>query len=143
LFAGQAVPSVYAENVLAARVFQSRQEWSRIDKPVDRDEWEVTPQTVNAYYKESRNEIVFPVAIWQPPFFDPQADDAVNYGAIGMIIGHEMTHGFDDRGRRFDAGGNLRDWWARSNPFTSGSERTLWSLMNAFSFLPQALLAIS
>jgi predicted metalloendopeptidase len=106
---------VYAENVLAAWAFQSRQEWSRIDKPVDRDEWEVTPQTVNAYYKESRNEIVLPAAIWQRPFFDVRADEAVNYGAIGMIIGHEMTHGFDDRGRRFDAVGNLRDWWASAD----------------------------
>jgi predicted metalloendopeptidase len=103
---------VYAENVLAARAYQTRKQLAKIDRPVDRDEWEVTPQTVNAYYKESRNEIVLPAAIWQPPFFDSQADDAVNYGAIGMIIGHEMTHGFDDRGRRFDASGNLRDWWA-------------------------------
>jgi predicted metalloendopeptidase len=102
---------VYAENLLAARAFQTRWELDKIGRPVDREEWEVTPQTVNAYYKESRNEIVFPCAIWQPPFFDSQADDAVNYGAIGMIIGHEMTHAFDDRGRQFDADGNLRDWW--------------------------------
>jgi predicted metalloendopeptidase len=103
---------VYADNVLAARAFQAARELAKIDRPVDRDEWEVTPQTVNAYYKESRNEIVFPAAIWQPPFFDLRADDAVNYGAIGMISGHEMTHAFDDRGRQFDAEGNLRDWWA-------------------------------
>jgi predicted metalloendopeptidase len=105
------VRPVFAENVLAARAFQARWELNKIDRPVDREEWEVKPQTVNAYYKESRNEIVLPAAIWQPPFFDPQADDAVNYGAIGMIIGHEMTHAFDDRGRQFDADGNLRDWW--------------------------------
>jgi predicted metalloendopeptidase len=103
---------VYADNVLAARAFQVRHELKKIGRPIDRDEWEVTPQTVNAYYKESRNEIVLPAAIWQPPFFDPAAEDAVNYGGLGMIIGHEMTHAFDDRGRQFDADGNLRDWWA-------------------------------
>jgi putative endopeptidase len=80
-------------------------------KPVDRTEWGMTPPTVNAYYNPSMNEIVFPAGILQPPFFDPNADDAVNYGAMGAVIGHEMTHGFDDEGRQFDGQGNLRDWW--------------------------------
>ena len=83
----------------------------RLGKPVDRDEWGMTPQTVNAYYSPPMNEIVFPAAILQPPFFDPLADDAVNYGGIGGVIGHEISHGFDDSGRQFDGEGNLRDWW--------------------------------
>ena len=83
----------------------------RLDKPVDREEWDMTPQTVNAYYDSTRNEIVFPAAILQPPFFDPNADAAVNYGGIGQVIGHEMTHGFDDQGRKSDGDGVLRDWW--------------------------------
>src|SRR4029077_11459674 len=81
------------------------------EKPIDRGEWEMTPQTVNAYYNANLNEIVFPAAILQPPFFDPAADAAVNYGGIGAVIGHEMTHGFDDEGRRFDAAGVLTNWW--------------------------------
>ena len=85
---------------------------SRIGKPVDESEWGMTPQTVNAYYSSSKNEIVFPAAILQPPFFDPNADPAVNYGAIGGVIGHEITHGFDDQGRKSDGEGMLRDWWA-------------------------------
>ena len=85
---------------------------SRLDKPVDKQEWGMTPQTVNAYYASTRNEIVFPAAILQPPFFDPKADPAVNYGAIGSVIGHEITHGFDDQGRKSDGDGVLRDWWA-------------------------------
>ncbi len=85
---------------------------NRIGKPVDKAEWGMTPQTVNAYYNASKNEIVFPAAILQPPFFDPNADMAVNYGGIGSVIGHEITHGFDDQGRKSDADGSLRDWWA-------------------------------
>lgn len=85
------------------------------NKPVDRDEWFMTPQTVNAYYNPTTNEICFPAAILQPPFFDMNADDAFNYGAIGVVIGHEMTHGFDDSGRRFDKDGNLRDWWTEED----------------------------
>jgi len=80
-------------------------------KPVDRDEWGMTPQTVNAYYNPTTNEICFPAGILQYPFFDMNADDAFNYGAIGVVIGHEMTHGFDDQGRQFDKDGNLKDWW--------------------------------
>ncbi len=102
---------VYAENVMAANTFASRYNLAKIGKPTDRGEWSMTPPTVNAYYNANRNEIVFPAGILQPPFFDPKADDAVNYGAIGMVIGHEMTHGFDDRGRQYDAAGNLRQWW--------------------------------
>ena len=83
----------------------------RMGEPVDRTEWGMTPQTVNAYYNPVNNEIVFPAAILQPPFFNLQADDAVNYGAIGAVIGHEISHGFDDQGRKSDGAGNLRDWW--------------------------------
>ena len=88
---------------------------SRLGKPVDKDEWLMTPQTVNAYYNPSTNEICFPAAILQPPFFNMNADDAANYGAIGVVIGHEMTHGFDDQGRQFDKDGNLKDWWAEGD----------------------------
>ncbi|MCH8537202.1 MAG: M13 family metallopeptidase [Alkalimonas sp.] len=87
----------------------------RLGQPVDRDEWGMTPQTVNAYYSSTMNEIVFPAAILQPPFFDVNADDALNYGAIGAVIGHEITHGFDDQGRRSDGEGNLRDWWSEED----------------------------
>jgi len=82
-----------------------------LGKPVDKEEWHMTPQTVNAYYNPTSNEICFPAAILQPPFFNPNADDAVNYGAIGVVIGHEMTHGFDDQGRLFDKDGNMISWW--------------------------------
>jgi len=92
--------------------YEWARELSRLNKPVDKDEWGMTPQTVNAYYNATRNEIVFPAAILQPPFFDPKADPAVNYGAIGAVIGHEITHGFDDQGRKSDGHGVLRDWWA-------------------------------
>jgi putative endopeptidase len=102
---------VYVVNVMAAVTFRIRHELAKIGKPTDRTEWRMTPPTVNAYYNPNLNEIVFPAGILQPPFFDPAADDAVNYGAIGMVIGHEMTHGFDDQGRHYDAAGNLREWW--------------------------------
>ncbi len=102
---------VYARNVMAANTFLVRFDLAKIGKPVDRGEWDMTPPTVNAYYNPNLNEIVFPAGILQPPFFDPKADDAVNYGAMGMVIGHELTHGFDDQGRKYDAAGNLRDWW--------------------------------
>src|SRR5437016_3466747 len=84
----------------------------KIGKPVDRTEWGMTPPTVNAYYNPKMNEIVFPAGIFQPPFFYAKADDAINYGGIGAVIGHEMTHGFDDQGRQYDPVGNLRDWWS-------------------------------
>jgi len=98
-------------NVERAMAHEWAREVDRLDDPVDRDEWGMTPQTVNAYYSSTMNEIVFPAAILQPPFFDPDADPAVNYGAIGAVIGHEITHGFDDQGRKSDGEGRLRDWW--------------------------------
>ena len=101
----------YAENVTRGSEFEFHRQVDKIGQPVDKTEWGMTPPTVNAYYNPSRNEIVFPAGILQPPFFDAKADPAVNYGAIGAVIGHEMTHGFDDQGRKFDAQGNLRDWW--------------------------------
>jgi putative endopeptidase len=101
----------YATNQLRGNEFEFRRDIAKIGKPVDRGEWEMTPPTVNAYYSPNLNEIVFPAGILQPPFFDPAADDASNYGGMGAVIGHEMTHGFDDQGRKFDGQGNLRDWW--------------------------------
>jgi predicted metalloendopeptidase len=98
-------------NVQRARMSAFERDRAKLGQPVDRREWVLTPQTVNAYYNPLVNEIVFPAAILQPPFFDPQADDAVNYGAIGGVIGHEISHGFDDQGRKFDATGAMRDWW--------------------------------
>jgi endothelin-converting enzyme/putative endopeptidase len=100
------------ENVRAARQFEWHRQVSRLQKPVDRTEWFMTPQTVNAYYDPLMNQITFPAAILQPPFFDPAADPAVNYGGIGAVIGHEMGHGFDDQGRQFDAAGRIRNWWS-------------------------------
>jgi putative endopeptidase len=105
----------YVGNVLAANRFDFQRTLDKIDKPVDRKEWHMSPQTVNAYYNPSLNEVVFPAAILQYPFFNMEADDAVNYGAIGMVIGHEMTHGFDDQGRQFDKDGNLNDWWTEQD----------------------------
>ena len=101
----------YLANILAADAFNYRWELDKIGKPVDKTEWHMTPQTVNAYYDPQQNEIVFPAAILQPPFFDPKADDALNYGAIGAVIGHELTHGFDDQGARFGPSGNFEEWW--------------------------------
>lgn len=101
----------YLENVLEASKWYVKDNYSKMDRPVDKDEWHMTPQTVNAYYNPTTNEVCFPAAILQPPYFDPTADDALNYGAIGVVIGHEMTHGFDDSGRQFDKNGNLAEWW--------------------------------
>jgi putative endopeptidase len=98
-------------NVERSIDFESKRQLAKIGKPLDRKEWGMTPPTVNAYYNSSYNEIVFPAGILQPPFFDKSMDDAVNFGAIGVVIGHELTHGFDDQGRKFDPQGNLRDWW--------------------------------
>ncbi len=110
-FSSVTVTDSYANDVTAVRKFQSTRNISRIGKPTDRTLFGMTPPTVNAYYSPQDNEIVFPAGILQPPFFNPSADDAVNYGAIGAVIGHEMTHGFDDQGRQFDAKGDLSDWW--------------------------------
>ncbi|MDE5849282.1 MAG: M13 family metallopeptidase [Muribaculaceae bacterium] len=101
----------YLENVLEASKWFNKDNRSKLNKPVDKEEWHMTPQTVNAYYSPISNEICFPAAILQPPYFDPEADDSLNYGAIGVVIGHEMTHGFDDSGRKFDKKGNLEEWW--------------------------------
>ena len=102
-------------NVERADEFEAKREVAKIDKPVDRKEWGMTPPTVNAYYSGSFNEIVFPAGILQPPFFDKTMDDAINFGGIGLVIGHELTHGFDDQGRKFDPTGNLRDWWTEQD----------------------------
>ena len=99
-------------NMRRSAEFKINRQLARIGQPVDRNEWFMTPQTVNAYYRPSHNEIVFPAAILQPPFFNAEADDAVNYGGIGAVIGHEISHAFDDQGRQYDGAGNLRDWWA-------------------------------
>src|SRR3989440_7178594 len=101
----------YAANVIRASEFAAWRDLNKIGKPVDKTEWGMTPPTVNAYNNWLRNEIVFPAGILQPPFFNPDADDAINYGAIGAVIGHEITHGFDDEGAKFDLSGNLKDWW--------------------------------
>ena len=102
----------YLNNILACNEFELKTMIrEKLNKPVDRDEWFMTPQTVNAYYNPTTNEICFPAGILQPPFFDMTADDAFNYGAIGVVIGHEMTHGFDDQGSQYDKDGNLRQWW--------------------------------
>ncbi len=102
-------------NVRRTALHEAQREWGKLGGPVDRDEWFMTPQTVNAYYNPGMNEIVFPAAILQPPFFDLEADDAVNYGGIGAIIGHEIGHGFDDQGSRYDGAGNLVDWWTEQD----------------------------
>ena len=106
----------FYENVMACRKFaHDKHIADKAGKPVDRDEWHMTPQTVNAYYNPTTNEICFPAGILQYPFFDAKADEAFNYGAIGVVIGHEMTHGFDDQGRQYDADGNMKDWWTASD----------------------------
>lgn len=105
----------YYANVMRSNEFDMAYMFSKINKPVDKDEWLMTPQTVNAYYNPTTNEICFPAAILQPPFFQFDADDAANYGAIGVVIGHELTHGFDDQGRQYDENGNLNDWWSEED----------------------------
>ncbi len=108
-------PGSLVANLKRAAAFDFQRNVDRLGKPIDRSEWAMTPQTVNAYYSSTMNEIVFPAAILQPPFFDPEADDAVNYGAIGGVIGHEISHGFDDQGARSDGDGNLRNWWTEAD----------------------------
>ena len=105
----------YLNNVAESTVFEFHRQLNKIGRPVDRSEWTMTPPTINAYYDPQLNTINFPAGILQPPFFDAGVDDAVNYGAIGMVVGHEITHGFDDQGRKFDAQGNLRDWWTEAD----------------------------
>ena len=105
----------YWENIVGANEWYTADNIAKLGKPVDKDEWHMSPQTVNAYYNPTTNEICFPAAILQPPFYNPDADDAVNYGAIGVVIGHEMTHGFDDQGRQFDKDGNMNNWWTEED----------------------------
>jgi predicted metalloendopeptidase len=125
------------DNVKRVQLWEWRRDLARLDQPVDRNEWFMTPQRVNAYYNPLNNEIVFPAAILQPPFFDPNADDAVNYGAIGAVIGHEIGHGFDDQGRKFAADGSLNDWWTGADEaaFTAQT-RKLVAQYAAFEALP-------
>jgi len=121
-------------NVLRAREVNVRRELAKAGQPVDKTEWGLTPQTVNAYYNPLANEIVFPAAILQPPFFDMKADDAVNYGGIGAVIGHEISHGFDDQGRKFDGKGVLRDWWTdKDNELFMARANALVQQYNEFS----------
>ncbi len=105
----------YVTNAIRARNFAFKRDINKVNKPVDRGDWQMTPQTVNAQYNPFNNDITFPAGILQPPFFNPEADDAINYGAIGAVIGHEMTHGFDDQGSQFDAEGNLKNWWTEAD----------------------------
>ena len=127
----------YFENVMAANEFNYKWNLGKIGEPVDKTEWGMSPQTVNAYYNPLANEIVFPAAILQPPFFDPEAGDAVNYGGIGAVIGHEMIHGYDDQGSRFDAKGNFQNWWteADSKGF-SGLTDKLVAQFDAYEAMP-------
>jgi putative endopeptidase len=124
-------------NYWRANVFEQERQKAKLGKPVDRDEWTMSPQDVNAYYSPPRNKIVFPAAILQPPFFDVSADDAVNYGAIGAVIGHEISHGFDDEGRKYDGDGNVRDWWTEAdNKAFLARAQTLIKQYDAFKPLP-------
>jgi putative endopeptidase len=124
-------------NVRRAAEWRWQYQVARLDKPVDRQEWQMTPQTINAYYNPLNNEIVFPAAILQPPFFDPNADAAVNYGGIGAVIGHEMGHGFDDQGRKFGPDGGLKDWWTQQDADVfKGRVTRLENQFSAFEALP-------
>ncbi len=127
----------YVLNVLAASAFEFQRNLAKLGKPVDHDEWNMTPPTNNAYYEPTLNEMCFPAGILQPPFFDEQADDATNYGALASTIGHELTHGFDDQGRQYDAEGNLKNWWTENDVkgFQSRAERVA-SQYDAFEVLP-------
>jgi putative endopeptidase len=132
-------PDDLVGDVERANAFEWNREVKRLNDPVDRSEWGMTPQTVNAYYNPAWNEIVFPAAILQPPFFDPNADPAVNFGGIGGVIGHEMTHGFDDQGRQFDGTGALVDWWAPDDAAKFKTQTTkLGALYSTFEPVPGA-----
>jgi predicted metalloendopeptidase len=127
----------YLGNVERANAFEAKRTLSRVGQAVDRTEWHMTPETVNAYFNPLQNEIVFPAGILQPPFFDLEMDDAVNYGAIGVVIGHEMTHGYDDQGRKYDAEGNLNDWWSEADAkaFQERAQKVV-DQYNAYEALP-------
>jgi putative endopeptidase len=126
----------YFENVLSVAAGNYQYELAKLNNPVDRTEWFTTPSTVTAYYNPSANEIVFPAAILQPPYFDNDADDALNYGGIGMVIGHEMTHSFDDQGAQFDKYGNVKNWWTKED-YTKFKAKTqqVVDLYNKFTVL--------
>ena len=127
----------YWANVVEANRWYTMDEMSEVGKPVDREKWLMSPQTVNAYYMPTTNEICFPAAILQPPFYNPNADDAVNYGAIGVVIAHEMTHGFDDQGSQFDKDGNMSDWWtAEDRAAFEKKTQVLVDQFNAIEILP-------
>lgn len=121
----------YYNNVVRSNEFDMQYMFSKINKPVNRNEWGMTPQTVNAYYNPTTNEICFPAAILQPPFFDMKADEAANYGAIGVVIGHELTHGFDDQGRQYDKNGNINDWWTEED--AANFNKNKQTLVDAFN----------
>jgi endothelin-converting enzyme/putative endopeptidase len=108
-------PGDYFGNAVRAADFETARDWAKVGKPVDRNEWDMTPPTVNAYYNPQMNDVNFPAGVLQPPLYDPKMDDAPNYGNTGSTIGHELTHGFDDEGRQFDAQGNLKDWWSKDD----------------------------
>lgn len=130
-------PGELLADVVNAEVFEWNRELRRIDEPVDRSEWGMTPPTINAYYNPTMNEIVFPAGILQPPYFDPAADDAVNYGAIGAAIGHEISHGFDDQGSKYDASGRLDNWWtAQDRKNFDGRTATLARQFDSYQPLP-------
>lgn len=127
----------YLDNICAASRWYTEDNLSKLGKPVDKEEWGMTPQTVNAYYNPTTNEICFPAGILQPPFFNPDADDAVNYGAIGVVISHEMTHGFDDQGRLFDKDGNMNNWWTEEDAAAFNAKTAkLVEQFNAVEVLP-------
>ena len=127
----------YYENRKRASEWYTRDNMSKVGQPVDREQWFMSPQTVNAYYNPTTNEICFPAAILQPPFYNPNADDAVNYGAIGVVIGHEMTHGFDDQGRMFDKDGNMVNWWTEEDAAAFKAKTdVLVEQFNAIEVLP-------
>ncbi len=130
-------PDDFLGNVRRADVFEAKRTLSRVGQPVDKTEWGMTPETVNAYFNPLQNEIVFPAGILQPPFFDAEMDDAVNYGGIGVVIGHEITHGYDDQGRKYDADGNLNDWWteADAKAFEARAQKVV-DQYNAYEPLP-------
>ena len=134
-------PGDLVGNVMRSRRVEHQREVDKLGKPINRDEWFMTTYTVNAYYNPPMNEVVFPAAILQPPFFNVTANDAVNYGGIGAVIGHEFSHGFDDQGRKYDGNGNLRDWWTEADA-TAFSERAnkLVAQYNQFEVLPGKFL---
>ena len=133
----QIIKGDLAGNLMRASAFEYQYQLAKLGQPIDREEWGMTPQTVNAYYNPGLNEIVFPAAILQPPFFDANAEDAANYGAIGAVIGHEISHGFDDQGSQYDGDGNLRDWWSKEDHKNFAAKTgMLIEQYNAFSPVP-------